>query len=110
MKKKLFIIASIIIFILILRYEIISYRCRDIDYAVKRCMTTGIFNRYKMYKIDNYTLTFSDGCVAYIKVEGIQNNAPHSRIAYNILMEKQKNGIWARKKVYPTKYVIKGDI
>jgi hypothetical protein len=59
--------------------------------------------------VDSFTLTFSDGSVSLFKVEGIEASSPHDKAAYKVLMEKNKNGVWKKKKVYPTKYDIKGD-
>lgn len=109
MKKLLFIIALIIIIIPIAGYQITAYRCKNLQYAVQKSMTSGIFNKDKLYKVDNYMLSFSDGSMALVKVQGIKSSAPHDRAAYNVLMEKSKNGVWKKRKVYPTQYVIKGD-
>lgn len=109
MKKLLFVIALIIIIMPIASYQITAHKCRDLQYAVQKSMTSGIFNKDKLYQIDSFALSFSDGSIALVKVQGVKSNAPHDRAAYNVLMEKSKNGVWKKRKVYPTKYVIKGD-
>jgi hypothetical protein len=107
-KKALFFITAIIITVsVIFYYRYQSIRCGEVTYAVERYMTTGIFNRHKLYKVDNYTLIFSDGSAAIVKVQGIEKKPPHRRVSYNVIMEKNKFGTWKKRRVYATTYVTK---
>jgi hypothetical protein len=74
---------------------------RDIKYSVERYLTTGIFNRYKLYKLDKMDVSFSDGSLAVMSVSGLQDKAPHKSVNYKIFMEKSDSGVWKVKKVYP---------
>lgn len=108
-KKGLFLITIIIITVgVIFYYNYQTIRCRNVTYAVERYMTTGIFNKHKLYRVDNYTLIFSDGIAAIIKVQGIEKKSPHRRVSYNVIMEKNKYGTWKKRRVYATAYVLKG--
>ncbi len=83
----------------------ISYRYnhnkyKDLNYAAQTYITTGLFNKYKMYKIDKMDVSFSDGTLAIISVTGPQDKAPHKNVNYKIFLEKRKSGIWKVKKVY----------
>lgn len=74
---------------------------RDIKYSAERYITSGIFNRYKLYKLDKMDVSFSDGSLAVMSISGLQDKAPHNSVKYKIFMEKSKSGIWRVKKVYP---------
>jgi hypothetical protein len=74
---------------------------RDIKYSVERYLTTGIFNKYKLYKLDKMDVSFSDGSLAIMSVSGLQDKAPHKSVSYKIFMEKSDSGVWKVKRVYP---------
>ncbi|KAJ50881.1 hypothetical protein BD780_000109 [Clostridium tetanomorphum] len=96
-----FLILLIILMICsLIRYRIICYKSKEITYVVERYLTTGIFNTNKLYGINNFHLSFSDGKVAVVKVNGLQKKSPHKKINYNIFLEKNSKGIWKVKKLY----------
>ena len=72
----------------------------DINYAVKNYFTTGIFNKYRIYNMEDVTLSFSNGKAAFIKVKGISGKTPHHKVEYTVFLEKNINGTWKVKKVY----------
>lgn len=78
-----------------------SKKYKDINYAVENYMTTGLFNKNKLYKVDDARLNFSDGVSAVMSVSGVQNKSPHKNMKYDVFLEKNKKGIWKVKKVYP---------
>lgn len=100
MKKKLriFIVLFIAIYICVNIYSI--KKTSDIKYAVEKYSTSGIFNRHKLCKINQWEMEFSDGNMCIISVHGIQKKAPHDLINYKMLLEKNKKGLWKLKKYY----------
>lgn len=101
-KKLIFFFITIIFMVSIIffKYKIDSNKYRDINYTVEKYMTTGLFNKYKLYKIDEIKLSFSDGIIAVITVSGIEDKAPYKNMKYDIFLEKNKNDLWEVKKVY----------
>ncbi len=106
MKKFLFLTILIIISLVITKNIYTSINCRNIDYAVTHYFTTGIFNKYKIYDMQDMTTSFSNGAVAFIKVEGISSESPHRRVGYTVFLEKNNRGIWKVKKVYPAQVTL----
>lgn len=99
--KLIFIILPIILILsTIIRYRIIYYKSREITYVVERYMTTGIFNSHKLFDINDFHLSFSDGRLAIIRVNGLQKKSPHKKIQYDVFLEKNPKGIWKVKKLY----------
>ncbi|MCM8711160.1 hypothetical protein M2651_08975 [Clostridium sp. SYSU_GA19001] len=101
--KKIITIIFIIILILttaIHKYKETNSKYKDINYVVEKYVTSGILNKYKLYKIDEMKLSFSDGIIAVISVSGIEDKAPHKSVKYDIFLEKNKKDIWKVKKVY----------
>ncbi|WP_373899115.1 hypothetical protein ACER0A_003090 [Haloimpatiens sp. FM7315] len=99
--KKLFFL--VIVFVLLLTMGISMYSSQKnsyIKHAVEKYCTTGIFNKHKLYSINNWEVEFSDGNMAIVSVYGLQYKSPHDYISYKILLEKNKNGIWKLKKYY----------
>jgi hypothetical protein len=82
----------------IYRYSHNKYK--DMNYTAQRYVTTGLLNKYKLYKIDKMDVSFSDGSLAVISITGLQDKAPHKNISFKMFLEKSKNGIWKVKKVY----------
>ncbi len=101
MKKLGAIILSVFIICGIIKYTYTTNRCKNINYAVQYYFTTGIFNSYKMYNIGNVNLSFSNGNMAVVKIDGLEKKSPHRKVTYNVFLEKSNNGIWKVKKVYP---------
>ncbi|MEY8764429.1 MULTISPECIES: hypothetical protein [Clostridium] len=106
MKKFLSVIIIIFIILTITENVYMSIRCRDINYAVTHYFTTGIFNKYKIYGMENPTISFSNGTAAFIKVEGISSESPHRKIGYTVFLEKNNSGTWKIKKVYPAQVTL----
>lgn len=94
------IIVAAVISIVIAKYKYTNVKYEDINYAAQKYITTGLFNKYKLYKIDNMKLSFSDGSISIITVSGVQDKAPYKTVTYNIFLEKDKKGLWKVKKVY----------
>ncbi|AZV55616.1 hypothetical protein [Clostridium sp. AWRP] len=107
MKKFIIIFISILLTVTMIEKIYVSYKCRDINYAVKNYFTTGIFNRYKLYNMGNINMYFSNGTVAFIKVSGISAKMPHEKLEYTIFTQKNARGVWKIKKVYPTQITLK---
>lgn len=83
------------------RYNVNKYR--DLDYTVQKYVTSGLFNKYKLYRVDDIKLSFSDGDVAVMSVSGMESKSPHKNVKYKVFLEKTKSGIWRVKNVYSTK-------
>jgi uncharacterized protein YpmB len=73
---------------------------KDMNYAAERYITTGLLNKYKLYKIDKMDVSFSDGSLAVMSITGLQYKAPHKIVSYKMFLEKNENDIWKVKKVY----------
>jgi ABC-type transporter MlaC component len=102
--KKIAIILVIIVLVIaagVARYKYLSNKYSDINYAAQRYITTGLFNKYKLYKVDELKISFSDGNLAIMSVSGMLEKSPHNNVNYKILLEKNKNGLWKVKNVYP---------
>lgn len=106
MKKFLAIILSVVIIGGLIKYTYTTNRCKSIDYAVQHYFTTGIFNSYKMYNIGTVNLSFSNGNMAVIKIDGMEKKSPHRKVAYSVFLERSSQGIWKVKKVYPAQITI----
>ncbi|WP_446898519.1 hypothetical protein ACSVC9_00910 [Clostridium sp. LBM24168] len=100
MKKFLCILTSVSLMGGILWYNYNLNRCKDFNYALNRYLTTGIFNKYKLYSIDDAKLYFSNGQVSFFKVDGISAKYPHEKINYRVSMQKNSHGIWKIGKIY----------
>ncbi|AYD41126.1 hypothetical protein D4Z93_11585 [Clostridium fermenticellae] len=78
-------------------------KCKNIEYAAQYYITTGIFNRYKLSNVNSTKLSFSNGQMAVVKVDGLAYKSPHRRLTYDIFLEKNNSGTWRMKKIYPDK-------
>lgn len=94
------IIIVFITFIMILRYNYIQTKSKDVVYVAERYLTTGIFNSYKLYTINNFDITFSDSKIVVAAVKGTQKKEPHKKVTYKLFMVKNKAGIWKVNKIY----------
>lgn len=99
--KFIILLSVVSIISIILRIRIISYKSQEINYAVEYSLTHGIFNRYKLYGINNLEMSFSDGNIAVVKVQGIEKNKSHRKAVYNVFLERTSKGVWKVKKLYP---------
>ncbi len=68
--------------------------CKDINYAIKKYTTKGLFNKYKLFKLESSTIEFMDNRIAIVKVTGIIDKAPYNIIEYKLELQLNKNGIW----------------
>lgn len=100
MKKFIFSLTLILFAIIIIKNTYISKKCTNINYAVENYFTTGIFNKYKIYGMEDVNLSFSNGKDAFIKVKGISCKVPHHNVEYTVFLEKDSKGSWKVKKVY----------
>lgn len=110
MKKFSTFCLSAILIVSLIRYTYVTNKSKNINYAVERYFTTGIFNNYKMYNIDTINLSFSNGSIAVVKVEGIEKKSPNKKVSYNAFVEKNSAGTWKVKKVYSGQTVPKMNI
>lgn len=102
MKKFIpkFIIVLILIAAIVLRYNYVSNKYRELTYAVNQRVTKGLFNSYKLYNIKDLKLNFSDGKVALVDVSGMQIKSPHKTVTYKLYLERDNRGLWHVKKFY----------
>jgi len=101
-KIKLILFTCIFILLAITSININSnYKCKDLDYAIKKYTTSGVFNQYKLYSMDNYEIKFSDSTYAIIEVTGIENKAPYKSVKYNLHLKKNSKGTWKVKEYNP---------
>ena len=107
MKKFLSICLIIIILGGFIRFNYISNKCKDINYAVEHYFTSGTFNRYKLYSIGNLNLSFSNGNIAVVKIDGMEKKSPHRHVAYSVFLEKNSQGIWKVKKIYSAQVMLR---
>ncbi|MFL0250359.1 hypothetical protein ACJDT4_07970 [Clostridium neuense] len=104
--KFRYIIAAIVLFLAIvcIHHTILIQKCSDITYAADYYTTTGIFNKYKLYKIDSYYIKFSDGHESTLVITGIKKTPPHSVVSYELTLIKSKSGIWKMKNIKEVPY------
>lgn len=101
--KKILIIIIIIFVILgssVFKYIQNNEKYKDVNFTASHYITSGLFNKYKLFKINDLKLSFSDGTMAIVTVSGLLDKAPHDLVKYNILLEKKNNGTWKVAKVY----------
>lgn len=72
---------------------------KDISYAVEYYLTTGFFNSYKLYRLNSFNISFSDGTTAIANASGLLQVAPHKKTTYKLLMEKDEDDIWRVSKL-----------
>ncbi len=101
MKKFLALLICTVMITGLIRYNYTTHKRKDIKYTAEKYFTTGIFNDYRLCNISTMNLSFSNGNVAVIKVEGLEQKSPHRKVAYNAFLEKNNGGTWKVKKVYP---------
>jgi hypothetical protein len=101
--KKIAVIAIILIVLLsgcTIWYKYSRSKFSDINYTAERYITTGIFNKYKLYKVNDMTLSFSASNIAVMTVSGLSDVPPHNNVTYRIFLEKNKSGLWKVVKLY----------
>lgn len=100
MRKKIFL--GVILFFLIatMKVSFTSHECKDSAYALQHYMTNNIFNKYKLYHIDSFSLNYSDSTICVFTVNGITKKEPRKRISCNVFLEKNSKGIWKVQRVY----------
>lgn len=100
MKKFGLIIIILLSLFILINYKINLYKSKDVSYVVEDYLTTGLFNKYKMYKPDSIQIVFSDNNLAIVDVKGREKKSPHMNVSYKVFLEKKKNGTWKVKKIY----------
>ncbi|MBA5851285.1 hypothetical protein H2684_08195 [Clostridium sp. cel8] len=100
MKKLISILISIFLLGNVIYYKHNINMCKDMNYAVNRFFTEGIFNKYKLYKIDSKNVYFSNGEISFLKISGISYNSPYREVTYRVLVKKDSKGIWKIERVY----------
>lgn len=109
MKKLLMITLFIVVIGGFIKYTYITNRCKSIDSAVQYYFSAGIFNDYRMYNIGNINLSFSNGNMAVVKIDGMEKKSPHRKVAYSVFLERSNQGTWKVKKVYPAQVTINSE-
>lgn len=101
-KIKLLCISTLIVLLIILfpMYKYNNLKYANLDYAIKHYTTDGLFNKNKLYSLDNYTTKFSNNTFCIVEVTGTDNNPPYKTIVYDLHLEKNSKGIWKLIKVY----------
>lgn len=104
-KSRIRIMPILIIIIIIFTICTLVYgynhkKYKNMNYAAETYITTGLLNKYKLYKIDKMDVSFSDGSLAVMSITGLQYKAPHKSVSYKMFLEKNRNDIWKVKKVY----------
>ncbi|MCM0646971.1 hypothetical protein NBE98_01110 [Clostridium swellfunianum] len=96
----IFIILTLIIASCTIAYRYSQNKYKDINFTAERYLTTGLLNKFKLYKVEKMDISFSDGSLAVITVSGLENKAPHKNVMYKMILEKNKYGVWKVRKVY----------
>lgn len=96
----LFIIVVIVLGAIVIRYKYNNNKYSDVTYAARHYITTGVFNNYRLYKINDMKVSFSDGNMAVMTISGLLDKAPHNMVKYEVILEKKTNGVWKVSKVY----------
>lgn len=97
----LFIFVFILLATSFINIKYTSYRCKDLDFAIKKYTTSGLFNEYKLYSLDNYVIKFSDSTYAIVEVTGLEDKSPYKIVKYNLHLKKNNKGTWKVKEYYP---------
>lgn len=97
----LFIVIVIVLGAIVVRYKYNNNKYSDVNYAAKHYITTGVFNRYKLNRINDMKVSFSDGNMVVMTISGLLDKAPHNSVKYEVVLEKKTNGVWKVSKVYP---------
>ncbi|NMM65054.1 hypothetical protein HBE96_20945 [Clostridium sp. P21] len=100
MKKFLILLLPIILVSCFIRYNYTISKSTDIKYVIEEYFTTGILNSYKMCTVSKVNLSFSNGNIAVVKIDGMEDKSPHKKVSYNVFLEKNNKGNWKVKKVY----------
>lgn len=102
-KLRGFCISIFFLFIvfLIANNKYTTYKCKDLDYAIKKYTTTGIFNENKLYSVESYEIRFSDGNFTIVEVKGLEDKAPYKPVTYTLHLQKNTKGTWKLKEYYP---------
>lgn len=96
----LFIVVIVVIGSIAIRYKYNNSKYSDVSYAARHYITTGVFNSYKLYKINDMKVSFSDGNMAVMTISGLLDKTPHNIVKYEVILEKKANGVWKVSKVY----------
>lgn len=100
LKKIITIILILFSISTFINYKVNLNKSKDISYVVEHYLTSGLFNKYKLYSTDSIHLSFSDNSIAVVDVTGKEKKSPHPNVKYKLFLEKNKKGAWKVKKVY----------
>lgn len=95
----IFLIIIITTYIIVFSYT--NFKCKNLDYAIKKYSTSGIFNKYKLYSLEDFKIKFSDGNTCIVEVNGIEGKSPYKTITYNLNLVKHKSGKWKLSEISP---------
>lgn len=99
---KRFLIIFLMILILIPLFMFISHtnNSKNLKYAIEFHVTKSWFNKNKLQSIDNFIIKYSDDNAAVVEITGISQNSPNKILTYNLILSKNKSGIWKILKTY----------
>ncbi|MEG1257174.1 hypothetical protein [Clostridium sp.] len=100
LKTFLFFVLIFILLIYLLWYKFSSKKYENLDYAINKYTTTGLFNKHRLYSLENYEIKFSDGNLCIVEVTGIEDRSPYKTVKYNIYLEKYKSTKWKLSEIY----------
>jgi hypothetical protein len=101
--KALFFLSLIIMAITsISLFAYSNVKCRNLDYAIEKYSTSGLFNKYKLYSLENSKIKFSDGSVCIAEVNGIEGKSPYKTVTYTLRLVKHKSGKWKVSEFSPS--------
>lgn len=100
MKKFICLLIPLLLALGIISYIHSTEKCKDPNYVLNKYFTTGVFNKYRLYDIEDSNLYFSNGTTSFFKIDGISSKFPHDKVNYTVFMEKNDSGIWKIEKVY----------
>ncbi len=101
MKKLLMVVLVLVCIFSSWKINSEKAKSKDLYYASQKYVTTGLFNRNKLYKVESSKLIFSDGTTSVIVVTGIEKALPHKKTSYKLFVKKNNQGIWKVKNIYP---------
>lgn len=100
-KTLSFISLIIIITTYIIVFSYTNFKCKNLDYAIKKYSTSGIFNKCKLYSLEDFNIKFSDGNICIAEVNGIEGKSPYKTSTYTLHLVKHKSGKWKLSEISP---------
>lgn len=99
---KRYTIILLIILTLVFTFMFISHtqNLKDLKYAIEFHVTKSFFNKNKLENIDNFIIEYSDANAAIVTITGTSSKSPNKTLTYNLILSKNKKGIWKIIKTY----------